>query len=103
MVEAATFDGDEPISPSSWPRASRFGDSYAGRVTVSPVPHLEFQASAASVISPEIAAMAVLSLADPAHPAPLSRFHSTDTDPGVHTATLARVNGARPPRPRRTA
>jgi hypothetical protein len=37
--------------------------------------------------------MALFSLADPAHPAPLSRFHSTDTDPGVHTATLARVNG----------
>ena len=33
------------------------------------------------------------SLADPAHPALLSQFHSSDTEPGVHTAEMARVNG----------
>lgn len=37
--------------------------------------------------------LALYSLADPAHPALLSQFHSSDTDPGVHTAELARVNG----------
>jgi hypothetical protein len=33
------------------------------------------------------------SLADPAHPTLLSQFHSADTDPGVHTAQISRVNG----------
>ncbi|NUS96838.1 MAG: hypothetical protein HOQ11_05470 [Gemmatimonadaceae bacterium] len=37
--------------------------------------------------------LVLYSLADPAHPALLSQFHSADTDPGVHTAELARVNG----------
>ena len=37
--------------------------------------------------------LALYSLADPAHPALLSQFHSSDTDPGVHTAELARVRG----------
>ena len=35
----------------------------------------------------------IYSLADPAHPAFVSQFHSADTDPGVHTATIARVGG----------
>lgn len=37
--------------------------------------------------------LVLYSLADPAHPKLLSQFHSADTDPGVHTAELARVNG----------
>ena len=55
-LEAATFDGDEPTGPSSWPRLSRFGDSFAGRVTLALHPDLALQGSAASVISPEVAA-----------------------------------------------
>ncbi|HEX2717193.1 MAG TPA: hypothetical protein VHM67_05890 [Gemmatimonadaceae bacterium] len=37
--------------------------------------------------------LALYSLADPAHPAFLSQFHSADTDPGVHTAEIERVGG----------
>ncbi|HEX2781315.1 MAG TPA: hypothetical protein VHM30_17570, partial [Gemmatimonadaceae bacterium] len=37
--------------------------------------------------------LAIYSLADPAHPTLLSQFHSADTDPGVHTAEIARVGG----------
>jgi hypothetical protein len=37
--------------------------------------------------------LALYSLADPAHPVLLSQFHSSDTEPGVHTAELARVGG----------
>ena len=37
--------------------------------------------------------LALYSLADPAHPALLSQFHSSDTDPGVHTAEISRVRG----------
>jgi hypothetical protein len=35
----------------------------------------------------------IYSLADPAHPTFVSQFHSADTDPGVHTAEIARVGG----------
>ena len=35
----------------------------------------------------------IYSLTDPAHPALVSQFHSADTDPGVHTAEIARVGG----------
>jgi hypothetical protein len=35
-VEATTFGGDEPQGPWAWPRASRFGDSWALRATVRP-------------------------------------------------------------------
>lgn len=37
--------------------------------------------------------LVLFSLANPAKPAFISRFHSPDTDPGVHTAQLARVGG----------
>jgi hypothetical protein len=37
--------------------------------------------------------IAVYSLADPRHPALLSRFSNDQTAPGVHTAELGRVNG----------
>ncbi len=35
----------------------------------------------------------IYSLADPAKPALVSRFTNSDTDPGVHTAEIQRVNG----------
>jgi hypothetical protein len=37
--------------------------------------------------------LVLYSLADPAHPALVTRYHTANTEPGVHTATLARVNG----------
>jgi hypothetical protein len=52
-LEAALFNGDEPISPGSWPAMSRFGDSWAARLTIAPVAGLETQASYAFVHSPE--------------------------------------------------
>jgi hypothetical protein len=54
-VEAAVFNGDEPSSAGAPPDASRFGDSWAARATVSPADLLELQASIAFVTSPEIA------------------------------------------------
>ncbi|HKC46495.1 MAG TPA: hypothetical protein VKB63_02760 [Gemmatimonadales bacterium] len=53
VVEGALFNGDEPVSPGSWPALSRFGDSWATRVTVLPVRGLEAQVSYAFVHSPE--------------------------------------------------
>src|SRR5262249_34420445 len=35
----------------------------------------------------------IFDLADPKHPRQLSRFSNADTDPGVHTAEIGRVNG----------
>lgn len=35
----------------------------------------------------------IFDLADPRHPKLLSRFTNSDTDPGVHTAEIGRVNG----------
>jgi hypothetical protein len=53
MAEAGLFNGDEPERPGQWPRVSRFGDSWSGRLTILPVTGLELQASHASVHSPE--------------------------------------------------
>ena len=53
LVEGALFNGDEPDLPGSWPRVSRFGDSWAVRVTGYPVGQLEVQGSHAEVNSPE--------------------------------------------------
>jgi hypothetical protein len=53
MLEGALFNGDEPVSPGSWPAMSRFGDSWATRLTVMPVTGLEAQVSYAFVHSPE--------------------------------------------------
>jgi hypothetical protein len=53
MAEAGLFNGDEPERPGQWPRVSRFGDSWSGRVTIMPVRGLELQGSRASVHSPE--------------------------------------------------
>jgi hypothetical protein len=55
VVEGAFFNGDEPVSPGSPPRASRFGDSWAVRGTVVPRSGLELEGSFASVTSPELA------------------------------------------------
>lgn len=35
----------------------------------------------------------IFDLTDPKHPKQISRFTNADTDPGVHTAKIARVNG----------
>lgn len=52
-LEGALFNGDEPVSPGSWPKWDRFGDSWAVRLTVTPVSGLETQVSYAFVHSPE--------------------------------------------------
>ena len=52
-VEAGLFNGDEPERPGQWPKLSRFGDSWSGRVTVLPLAQLELQGSYAMVHSPE--------------------------------------------------
>ena len=52
-VEAGLFNGDEPERPGQWPKVSRFGDSWSGRLTVLPVGGLELQGSYARVHSPE--------------------------------------------------
>jgi hypothetical protein len=53
ILEGSTFDGDEPTSPGSLPRAGRFGDSWSVRGTLLPLALVEIQASYASVRSPE--------------------------------------------------
>jgi hypothetical protein len=52
-VEAAFFNGDEPLSPTAAPQWNRFGDSRSVRLTVWPVTGLELQGSLAAVRSPE--------------------------------------------------
>jgi hypothetical protein len=54
-VEGAVFNGDEPLSPGSPPDASRFGDSWAVRATVTARSFAEVEGSFASVTSPELA------------------------------------------------
>lgn len=54
-LEGAAFNGDEPTSPGAPPDASRFGDSWALRATVTPYSLVEIEGSFASVTSPEIA------------------------------------------------
>jgi hypothetical protein len=53
ILEAGLFNGDEPERPGQWPRISRFGDSWSGRVTLLPTPQVELQGSHAMVHSPE--------------------------------------------------
>jgi hypothetical protein len=52
-VEVAAFNGDEPTSPGDTPNLSRFGDSWAARLTLRPVSGIEWQVSTAAVHSPE--------------------------------------------------
>jgi hypothetical protein len=56
LAEAAVFNGDEPTGPSAAPRWKRFGDSWAGRLTLLLPGGVEAQASRAFVASPEFAA-----------------------------------------------
>jgi hypothetical protein len=53
IIEVSTFGGEEPTSPGSWPRPSRFGDSWSVRATALPATGVEMQASYASLQSPE--------------------------------------------------
>jgi hypothetical protein len=53
VLEVGLFNGDEPENPEQWPLASRFGDSWATRITVLPAPGFEIQTSYAQVKSPE--------------------------------------------------
>jgi hypothetical protein len=53
-VEAATFGGDEPTSPSSLSRLDRFGDSWSVRATVRPARGAELSMSRGLVRSPEV-------------------------------------------------
>jgi hypothetical protein len=53
MLEASIFNGDEPERPSQSPMLDRFGDSWAVRLTLTPVAGLELQGSFAEVRSPE--------------------------------------------------
>ena len=53
IVEAGSFNGDEPTSPGDVPDRKRYWDSWSGRVTYVPWPQGEFQVSYARVKSPE--------------------------------------------------
>jgi hypothetical protein len=53
ILEGGLFNGDEPERPGDWPRLSRFGDSWSGRLTLLPIRELELQGSYARVHSPE--------------------------------------------------
>jgi hypothetical protein len=53
LLEGGLFNGDEPLSPGSWPAWKRFADSWSGRLTVTPVAGLETQVSHAGIKSPE--------------------------------------------------
>jgi hypothetical protein len=52
-VEAAVFNGDEPERPGQWPKLDRLGDSWSARLTLRPIPAVEWQLSRAKVASPE--------------------------------------------------
>lgn len=53
IAEGSTFNGDEPIGPSSAPRWNRFGDSWSTRLTWRALSTLEVSYSHAFVKSPE--------------------------------------------------
>ncbi|MEP6779117.1 MAG: hypothetical protein ABJC26_04450 [Gemmatimonadaceae bacterium] len=53
-IEFARFNGDEPTGPFKGPRWSRTGDSWSTRFTLHPTDGLEFSASRARVLSPEL-------------------------------------------------
>lgn len=58
VLEAALFNGDEPERPGQWPLIRqgdtwRFGDSWAGRLTLLPFRGVELSLSRARVKSPE--------------------------------------------------
>ena len=53
LLEGGLFNGDEPERPGQFPRMSRFGDSWSGRLTLFAPGNLEVQGSHAKVHSPE--------------------------------------------------
>jgi hypothetical protein len=54
VAEGALFNGDEPERPGQWPRiGGRFGDSWAIRLTVTPMSGVDLEGSRAKVHSPE--------------------------------------------------
>jgi hypothetical protein len=56
ILEASSFNGDEPTSPGDTPNRNRYWDSWSGRLTYLPWAQTELQASYARVKSPENAA-----------------------------------------------
>lgn len=52
--ELGVFNGDEPLSPGSAPKYSRFGDSWSSRLTLLPARYVEVAGSMARVKSPEV-------------------------------------------------
>ncbi|MGH7622969.1 MAG: hypothetical protein ACREMU_11565, partial [Gemmatimonadaceae bacterium] len=54
--EFGLFNGDEPVGPGAPPNYSRFGDSWASRLTLLPLRGAELSASLANVTSPEVRA-----------------------------------------------
>src|SRR5688572_12923637 len=54
VLEVASFNGDEPTSPSDAPDWEHIGDSWSVRATVRDTRGIEIQASLADVESPEI-------------------------------------------------
>lgn len=54
-LEGARFNGDEPEGPDDLPNAGRALDSWAARLTVTPIASVELSASSAHVQSPEFA------------------------------------------------
>jgi hypothetical protein len=53
ILEAGTFNGDEPTGPGDTPNRDRYWDSWSGRITFVPWRQAELQASYARVKSPE--------------------------------------------------
>lgn len=78
ILEAGTFNGDEPISPSGSPQFDRFGDSFAARATLLPIAGLELSASGAAVKSPEVAAGSGVDQRKTSVVGRFSRYTSTD-------------------------
>ena len=54
--EIGAFNGDEPTTPRSSPDYGRFGDSWAARLTLTPIDGAELSGSVARVSSPELEA-----------------------------------------------
>lgn len=54
LLEAGVFNGNEPLGPGDVGDLARFGDSWAGRLSVLPIVGMELQVSHAQVTSPEV-------------------------------------------------
>jgi hypothetical protein len=55
-LEGASFNGDEPETPTDWPNTDRLFDSWSSRLTLRPGRGVEGSASVAQVKSPEFPA-----------------------------------------------